>query len=88
MVSPYLAARSGDPIIATPFPSDGGINMSMVVSRPDKKYAGSYRFFIDCDSFGTIENLNAAIEEMKGEGAAISIKGIYCRSSWEMPDYP
>ncbi|MHB8358573.1 MAG: prephenate dehydratase [Thermoplasmataceae archaeon] len=68
--------------------SDRGINMSMVVSRPDKKHAGSYRFFIDCDSFGTIENLNAATEEMKGEGAAISIKGIYCRSSWEMPDYP
>ena len=67
--------------------SDMEINMSMVVSRPDKKHAGSYRFFIDCYGFGTIENLHSIIEKMKEKGAIISIKGIYCKSSWETPDY-
>lgn len=67
--------------------SDRKINLSMVVSRPDKNLPGSYRFFIDCIEFSSAENLEEAIEEMKKVGAVVSLKGIYERSSWAEPDY-
>lgn len=67
--------------------SDRKINLSMVVSRPDKNSPGSYRFFIDCIEFPSVENLEEAVEEMKKMGAIVSLKGIYERSSWADPDY-
>ena len=67
--------------------SERKINLSMVVSRPDKNRPGSYRFFIDCIEFSSVENLWDAIEEMKKMGAVVALKGIYERSSWADPDY-
>ena len=67
--------------------SDRKINLSMVVSRPDKNNPGAYRFFIDCIDFSSMENLENAIGEMKNFGAKVSLKGIYERSNWAKPDY-
>ncbi|WP_393972227.1 ACT domain-containing protein [Oxyplasma meridianum] len=67
--------------------SDRKINLSMIVSRPDKNIPGSYRFFIDCIEFSSIENLDNAIGEMKKAGILISMKGIYQPSNWMEPDY-
>lgn len=67
--------------------SKRSINLSMVVSRPDKNHPGSYKFFIDCTGFSTAENLKEAIDEMRGFCTEIQIKGIYEASDWKTPDF-
>ncbi len=65
--------------------SKRGINLSMVMSRPDKFNPGSYRFFMDALGHFLDDAMKSAITELSDQCSSIRILGSYPASSWNVP---
>ncbi len=78
--------NSGSLVDALKCFSTRGISLSMVMSRPEKKNPGTYRFYID--AFGHLgePNLSEAIHELATFSSELRVRGSYPRSSWKNPD--
>ncbi|MDS0257376.1 prephenate dehydratase [Thermoplasmatales archaeon AK] len=63
-----------------------GINLSMVISRPEKSDPGSYRFFIDAEGDISDPPMAEAMNGLKRLCRDITIKGSYPKASWKKPD--
>jgi chorismate mutase/prephenate dehydratase len=59
------------------------INLSMVMSRPEKYNPGTYRFFLDVLGHSSDDSVSEAIEELSSQCSSIRILGSYPRSSWD-----
>lgn len=60
--------------------SKRGINLSKIESRPMKKKAWEYIFFLDLEGHIEEENVRAAVEELKGYCQFLKILGSYPRA--------
>jgi chorismate mutase/prephenate dehydratase len=58
-----------------------GINMSKIESRPSKKKAWEYYFFIDIDGHAEDPNVIAALDELRKHCTLVKILGSYPRSN-------
>ncbi|MCL4307113.1 MAG: prephenate dehydratase [Candidatus Thermoplasmatota archaeon] len=63
--------------------STRNINLSMVMSRPEKYNPGTYRFFLDVLGHSDDDSMKDAVSELSGQCSSIRILGCYPRSSWD-----
>jgi chorismate mutase/prephenate dehydratase len=68
--------------------STRNINLSMVMSRPDKYNPGTYRFLFDVHGHSSDEPIKDAIAELACQCSSIKIIGSYPRSSWDEATEP
>ena len=62
--------------VLQPF-SQHGLSMSKIESRPSKKEAWEYVFFIDINGHVDDENVAAALQEIKNEAHLVKVLGSY-----------
>ena len=63
--------------------STRNINLSMVMSRPEKYNPGTYRFVLDVLGHSEDVSMKAALGELSGQCSSIRVLGSYPRSSWD-----
>ncbi|MEM3675666.1 MAG: prephenate dehydratase [Thermoplasmataceae archaeon] len=65
--------------------SNRGVNLSMVISRPEKKDPGVYRFFVDADMHALDPKSQPILNELKSLCREFTIKGSYPKADWNAP---
>jgi len=59
----------------------GGINLTMITSRPSKKRNWEYYFFVDAEGHCDDESLKSAIEEARGHCLQLNVLGSFPRAT-------